>query len=145
MGSSSKERRSLRWSVLQSGMLNYCTSPLFLSIIALSVSGAILLITNRAWPLGVSVAITAFFYQRVMFEFFVMIHIIESSLGTWTWFNKIDDSKYLPHVIYTHLYMYIYIYNYTLYLAFYIYIYIYTNRSLSGRYPAIIHESPISA
>jgi hypothetical protein len=86
-------RRNLRWAVLRSGLVNYLCSPLFLSVVALAVSTAVYLLTNRVLPLLAVIFITVVFYQRVMFEFFVMTHVIEASLGTFTWFHKIEESE----------------------------------------------------
>jgi hypothetical protein len=92
-GKDKPKRRNLRWAVLRSGVLNYISSPLFLSVVAMAASTAVYVLMNRGLPLLVVIIITLAFYQRIMFEFFVMTHVIESSLGTFTWFHKIEDSE----------------------------------------------------
>jgi hypothetical protein len=39
--------------------------------------------------------IFAWNWRSIVFEFFLLTHIIEESLGIWTWFSKIDRNLYL--------------------------------------------------
>lgn len=47
------------------------------------------------WPLLVPTLLVGFYRRLLVFEVLLMIHIIESSLGVWRYFSRIEQHVYL--------------------------------------------------
>eukprot|EP01031_Cornospumella_fuschlensis_P033428 gene33428-40436_t len=64
--------------------------------VALVVFATTLSIIGKFWISWIlPVVYTAFLWKKVIFEFFVAEHVIESQLGTFQWFSVVDDNVLL--------------------------------------------------
>lgn len=95
MGKKASASSQLRWRILLRSLGNFSRSPLCLAGSALLVSVLFAILKDIYWPLVATLALGGFLFRAIVFEVFLMVHVIESSLGLWDWYTRIDEGLYL--------------------------------------------------
>lgn len=89
------KKNNLRWTILRKGVVNLLLSPLFSSIIVVAICSLLWLIIGWIIPFLGAIALIVLRFKPIVFEFFIMTHVIEESLGLWPWYTKIDEGLFL--------------------------------------------------
>lgn len=88
----------------RSSIKNTVVSQLFSSLFfskliqctVLTILGLAFAIRKKHWVyFALPLCMTAFYIKTLIFEFFVLVHVINQNLGTFKWHTKIDDNLYL--------------------------------------------------
>lgn len=87
--------KKLRSEVVSSLFSNLISSIVAKSIILSVFCVSFAVIEGYYLALVIPLLLYAWNWRSIAFEAFILFHIIETSLGTWKWYSRIDDRIYL--------------------------------------------------
>ena len=64
-------------------------------ILALAFSAVFCLVEGVRYPLILPLLLALYYRKHLVFEILLMVHIIESSMGMWSYYSRIDKYIYL--------------------------------------------------
>ena len=74
---------------------NVAGSALAKTIIVLTLTAVFSIMEGVWWPMLAPLLFAGYYWRSLVFEVLLMVHIIESSLGSWNYFSRIDQYIYL--------------------------------------------------
>jgi hypothetical protein len=90
-------KKHIRAQVAGNMLRNVAGSALAKTTIVLALSAVFSVVEGcyYSWPLLLPLLMVAFYRRSLVFEVLLMVHIIESSLGSWHYFSRIDQFIFL--------------------------------------------------
>lgn len=84
-------KKKIRSAVIESTFINCVHSPLIHFLILLGVGVISFLFYNTLLVFIFPFAYVAIRFKLLLYEFFLLQHVVENSLGIWPWYTRIDD------------------------------------------------------
>lgn len=84
-------KKHIRAQVTGSVLRNAAGSALARTTLALVLTAVFSAVEDCVWPLLLPLLLVLFYRRSLVFEILLMVHIIESSLGSWNYFSRIDE------------------------------------------------------
>jgi atypical dual specificity phosphatase len=90
-----KQKSNIRSSMINQSIHAATKSKLFMFLVLLILCTAYAVVQNYYVVLTIPFAFVGYFFSHIVFEFFLVDHYLEASLGYFEWFNCVDDNLYL--------------------------------------------------
>ena len=84
-------KKNIRSAVVESTIINCAHSPLIHLLILLGVGVLSFLLYNTSLVFIFPIVYITLRFKLLLYEFFLLQHVIEHSLGIWPWYSRIDD------------------------------------------------------